>query len=117
MVALMTRGLVLFVVLTAQAVAASAGASNFTLVNGTGSPLANLSIRRAGTQDWKPLGTAPAPGARGPINFNNQDCAFDIRAEVNGKGPVTWTDVNLCDVKSVTLNRDVSAGAWVDYDH
>jgi hypothetical protein len=29
---------------------------------------------------------------------------------------VTWTDVNLCDVKSVTLNRNESAGAWVDYD-
>jgi hypothetical protein len=29
---------------------------------------------------------------------------------------VTWTDVNLCDVKSVKLNHDGSAGAWVDYD-
>ena len=30
---------------------------------------------------------------------------------------VTWAGVNLCDVKSVTLNRDAAAGAWVDYDH
>jgi hypothetical protein len=29
---------------------------------------------------------------------------------------VTWAGVNLCDVKSVTLKRDDSAGAWVDYD-
>ena len=112
----MSRGLILFVTLLASASAALAGASNFTLVNNTGSGLANLKIRRAGTEDWKPLGSAPAAGARGPINFTDKDCAFDIRAEVSGKGPVTWTDVNLCDVKSVKLNHDGSAGAWVDYD-
>ena len=79
--------------------------------------LSELSIRRAGTQDWKPLGNAPAPGARGAIDYSDPDCAFDIRAKVPGKGPVTWADVNLCDVKSVTLKRDNSTGAWVDYDH
>lgn len=116
MVALMTKGPLLFFVLLAAASAAHAGASNFTLVNGTSAQLADLSIRRAGTQDWKPLGTAPAIGAKGPMKFTDPDCAFDIRATVPGAGPVTWTDVNLCDVKSVTLKRDQSAGAWVDYD-
>jgi hypothetical protein len=94
---------------------AFAGASNFTLVNATGGGLNGLSIRRAGTQDWKPLGTAPAAGARGSVSFTDPDCAFDIKATVGGN-PVTWAGVNLCDVKSVTLNRDSSAGAWVDYD-
>ena len=94
----------------------AAGASNFTLVNGTGAALTELSIRRAGTQDWKTLGSAPAAGARGPISFSDPDCAFDIRANVAGAGAVTWADVNLCAVKSVTLNRDAAAGAWVDYD-
>ena len=93
-----------------------AGASNFTLVNGTGAQMSELSIRRAGTNDWKPLGTAPAAGARGSIQFSDPDCAFDIRANVSGAGPVTWAGVNLCDAKSVTLKRDASAGAWVDYD-
>ena len=96
--------------------AAFAGASNFVLVNHTGSELGKLSIRRVGTEDWKPLGAAPAVGARGPVSFTDQDCAFDIKAEVSGKGAVTWAGVNLCDVKSVTLNHDQSAGAWVDYD-
>ena len=95
---------------------AFAGASNFTLVNGTGSGISDVSIRRAGTNEWKPLGAGPAPGARGPVAFNDPDCAFDIRATVSGGGPVTWAGVNLCDVKSVTLQRDSSAGAWVDYD-
>jgi len=112
----MAWGLLILAALLAPASPAQSGASNFTLVNGTGGALFELSIRRAGTQDWKPLGNAPASGARAPISFNNQDCAFDIRATIPGAGPITWADVNLCDVKSVTLKRDGSAGAWVDYD-
>jgi hypothetical protein len=108
---------VAFLAILAASPALAAGASNFTLVNGTGAALAELSIRRAGTQEWKPLGSAPAAGARGPMTFSDPDCAFDIRANVAGAGPTTWADVNLCAVKSVTLNRDGSAGAWVDYDH
>lgn len=99
----------------ASAAPALAGASNFTLVNGTGGGLAELSIRRAGTQEWKPLAAAPADGARSPVAFKDPDCAFDLRANVGGS-PVTWAGVNLCDVKSVVLKRDSSAGAWVDYD-
>lgn len=108
---------VAFLAVLAASPAFAAGASNFTLVNGTGASLAELSIRRAGTQEWKPLGSAPLAGARGPMKFSDPDCAFDIRANVAGAGPTTWADVNLCAVKSVTLNRDGSAGAWVDYDH
>ena len=100
----------------AAAPAHAAGASNFTLVNGTGTQLAELSIRRAGTQEWKALGPAPSAGARTQVKFADPDCAFDIQAKVPGAGPVTWAGVNLCAVKSVTLNRDGSAGAWVDYD-
>ena len=59
---------------------------------------------------------ADAPGARSPVNFRNDDCAFDIRAAVAGAGTVTWAGVNLCEVKSVVLKRDPQAGAWVDYD-
>jgi hypothetical protein len=94
---------------------AFAGAGSFTLVNGTGAALAELSIRRAGSGDWKPLSAPTSAGARGQVQFNDPDCAFDIRANVGG-APITWTGVNLCDVKAVTLNKDASAGAWVDYD-
>ena len=107
--------LVVGLALAASPASAAGGASNFTLVNGTDGSLSGLSIRRAGTQGWKPLGSAPSAGARGAISFSDPDCAFDLQANVAGK-PVTWTGVNLCDVKSVTLRRDTSAGAWVDYD-
>jgi hypothetical protein len=110
------KRLAILAVLLGSGSPAFAGASGVTLVNGTDGALSNVSIRRAGTSDWKPLAAAPAPGARGSVQFNDPDCAFDIRATVGGSGPLTWTGVNLCDVKSVTLNRDQAAGAWVDYD-
>ena len=110
------RFLTILALIMAPASAVAGGAGNFTLVNGTGGGISEVSIRRAGTNDWKPLGAAPAAGARGAVQFNDPDCAFDIRATVAGGGPVTWAGINLCDVKSVTLNRDASAGAWVDYD-
>jgi hypothetical protein len=101
--------------LLATASPAFAGASNFNLVNGTAGALADLSIRRSGTNDWKSLGAAPTAGAQGAMTFSDPDCAFDIRATVGGS-PVVWTGVNLCGAKSVTLKRDAATGAWVDYD-
>ena len=112
----MKRLACLALLLAAAEPALAAGASAFNLVNGTGGTLGDLSIRRAGTNEWKPLCAAPSAGAQGAINFNDPDCAFDIRATVVGSGPVTWGGVNLCGAKSVTLKRDDSAGAWVDYD-
>jgi hypothetical protein len=98
---------------TAPAIADTSG---FVLVNGTGANVGELQIRRVGTQEWKKLANAPAAGARGNIDFKDQDCAFDLQASIPGSGPVTWAGVNLCDVKSVVLKRDSAAGAWVDYD-
>ena len=49
----------------------------------------------------------PAPGG--------ELCAFDIRAKVDG-AEFTWPSVNLCDVRSVTLNRRPDGTLWVDYD-
>jgi len=113
----MNRGVLVFAIAIAFAspAPALADATDFTLVNGTGGGIADVVIRRAGSSDWKALGAAPSPGARSSVQFKDPDCAFDIRANVAG-APVTWTGVNLCDVKSVTLKRDDSAGAWVDYD-
>ena len=104
------------VVACGSAVPAYAEATDFTLVNGTGGGIADVAIRRAGTTDWKSLGAAPGAGARSPVPFKDPDCAFDIRANVPGAGQVTWAGINLCDVKSVTLKRDGTTGAWVDYD-
>ena len=103
-----------FLALTA-APAAAAGAGNFTIVNMSGADWQALSIRRFGTQDWRPLGATPAHGARGPIAFDDPDCAFDIRADIAGIGPVVWQGVNLCQVNAVILNRNARGATWVDY--
>jgi len=112
----MTRLMVIAALVAAATPAIAGGAADFLLVTGTGSALAELQIRRAGTEEWKPLGPAPSAGARTSLKFRDPDCAFDLRATAPGSGPVTWTGVNLCGAKSVTLLRDGSTGAWVDYD-
>ena len=112
----MKKLLILALALAAASPVLARGASGFVLVNGTSGALSNVAIRRAGTNDWKPLGASPAAGARGSVPFTDPDCAFDIRAIVAGGSPVTWAGINLCDVKSVVLMKDGSAGAWVDYD-
>ena len=96
--------------------AAFADAGNFTLVNRTGSDIRALSVRRVGTNAWQPLGGNPADGSRTAVAFANPDCAFDIRATLVGGEAVTFPGVNLCEVTTVTLNRNRSGGLWVDYD-
>ena len=92
------------------------GAGGFTIVNATGLNMTGLTIRRFGTQDWRPLGNPPPPGARAQQEFSDPDCAFDIQASLQGIGTVLWTGVNLCEAKSVILNRNASGQIWVDYE-
>ena len=45
----------------------------------------------------------------------------EYRARLNayaqpGGGTAVWSGVNLCEAKAVTLNRNESGAAWVDYD-
>lgn len=97
--------------------ALAGGASGFNLVNGTDTNITSLSIRRFGTHAWQPLATATSAGARTQVSFSNPDCAFDIQATLAGGATVVWGGVNLCEVKSVTLNRNSATGeSWVDYD-
>ena len=114
------RGLLFLLAIGATALGtapAVAGAGSFVLVNGTDSNLSDLAIRRFGTDDWTALAVAPAAGARGPVEFSNPDCAFDIRGTLGGGQAVVWSGVNLCEAKIVTLKRDEkSRSLWVEYD-
>ena len=95
---------------------AAAQVDGFSIVNKTGGAMSGIALRRVGAGEWVPLTVAPAAGASVQAPFANPDCAFDLRANVAGVGTVTWGGVNLCDVKTVTLNRDAAGRAWVDYD-
>jgi len=96
--------------------AAAQGAVAFSVVNQTGLTMTDLTIRRFGTQGWRPLGSAPSPGGRAGVAFKDPDCAFDIQATLQGVGTVVWPGVNLCEVKAVILNRNASGALWVDYE-
>ena len=95
---------------------AVAGASSFAVVNGAGADIASLSIRRVGSTSWQSLNVVAAVGQSAPVTFANPDCAFDLRATFANGATVTWSGVNLCDVKLVTLRRNAAGLAWVDYD-
>ncbi|QIK77969.1 hypothetical protein G7077_02610 [Sphingomonas piscis] len=104
----------LFAFVAAPALAA--GAANFTIVNATGLNIETLEIRRFGTAEWRPLPARPPSGGRGQVDFSDPDCAFDIRAKLSGGVDAVWPGVNLCEAKSVTLNRSARGALWVDYD-
>ena len=93
-----------------------AGATNFTLVNGTDAALSAISIKRTGTADWKPLSASADKGAANSVNFNDPDCAFDLKASVAGNGTAEWSGVNLCGTSRLTLRRRPNGETWVDYD-
>lgn len=95
---------------------AHAGASSFSIVNAAGADISALAIRRVGSAQWKSLDTAAAAGKAAAIRFSDPDCAFELRATLANGATVTWTGVNLCDVKLVTLRRNAAGLAWVDYD-
>ena len=105
-----------FLIALSAATSANAGVNGFVVVNQTGAALSGVELRRVGGSDWVPLSAAPAPGASASAAFKDPDCAFDLRGTVAGAGQAVWRGVNLCDVKSVTLNRDKSGRTWVDYD-
>jgi hypothetical protein len=114
----MARLLAYFILLLAPLGSATAIAAveRFSIINQTGAALSGLSLRRVGSDEWMPLAVAPAAGASVSVTFKHPDCAFDLRGTVAGSGSATWRGINLCDVKSVTLNRDSSGRTWVDYD-
>jgi hypothetical protein len=106
----------LFLCIAAVSAPAFAGAGNFVLVNKTGAAISSVSVRRAGTSSWRPLGNGASNGGRTTITFQDPDCAFDIQAKLGDGQTVTYSGVNLCDVSTVTLNRSANGNQWVDYD-
>jgi hypothetical protein len=114
-----TIALVLAAAVALSPVPVSAQAANFTLVNATDVDMTNLSVRRFGTSNWQPLTVAPVPvakGARGAVQFKEDDCAFDLRATLPDGRTVIWPGVNLCQAKVVRLRQSARGELWVEYE-
>jgi hypothetical protein len=101
--------------LAATPIAAAERATDFVLVNGTGTGMRALSIRRYETGTWQALSVAPGAGERRVVQFKDDECAFDIQATL-GRDIVVWSGANLCQANAVILMRDASGRGWVDYD-
>jgi hypothetical protein len=95
---------------------AQAGAAGFAVINAVGADISGMSIRRVGSSAWQPLSIAAAAGKSASAAFSDPDCAFDLRATLAGGATVTWSGINLCEVKLLTLRRNDAGLAWVDYD-
>ena len=97
----------------------AAQVTGFTLVNNTDIAFSRLMVRRFGTQQWIPLVITPLPvpssGGKGAVDFSTEDCAFDLQATLPDGQVVVWSGVNLCDAKTVTLNRRANGVLWADY--
>lgn len=109
------RALVSTAALLGLTMPAAAQVRGFAFVNKAGGVLTALSVRRVGSDEWVALKVEPAVGAM-RVDFDNPDCAFDLRATIAGAGQTMWTGVNLCGAKRLTLNRDSAGRSWVDYE-
>jgi hypothetical protein len=109
------RRFVFLTVSLALAAPASAGPGSITFINGTGAPLSNLQVRKTG-KAWQPLTSGLSPGARTTADLAGEDCAYDVRGNAGAVGAVQWDRLNLCEVRSVTLNRRADGTSWADYD-
>ena len=113
----MGRGLIEFAgaSLLFMTAAALAAPPTLSIVNATGADIIVMEVRRVGGKSWKSVSlTAPA-GKAASAAFADPDCAFDLKVALSNGESVTFSGVNLCDAKLLTLRR-TGTTAWVDYD-
>jgi len=92
-----------------------AQSTTVAVVNATGEDAGSLEVRKTGTASWSAIPYSARSGASGAASFDTQDCAWDLRLKLSSGAVVNYGNVNVCEVKLVTLNRRNGA-AWVDYD-
>jgi hypothetical protein len=94
---------------------AFADSTTIALVNAVGEDAASLEARKTGTANWSDVPYSARAGSSGPVTFDTQDCAWDLRLKLSSGGVVNFGNVNVCEVKLVTLHRR-NGTVWVDYD-
>jgi hypothetical protein len=94
---------------------AFADSTTIALVNALGENAASLDARKTGTPNWSSIPYSARSGSSGPVSFDTQDCAWDLRVKLASGTVVNYGNVNVCEVKLVTLHRR-NGTVWVDYD-
>jgi hypothetical protein len=101
-----------FLLAPGQALAQS---TTVALVNATGEDVGSLEARKTGTSAWSTMPYSARSGSSGAATFDAQDCAWDLRLKLSSGTVVNYSNVNVCEVKLVTLHRR-NGTVWVDYD-
>ena len=86
-----------------------------SIVNGTGADITGMEVRRVGVREWQDVPLSAPAGKAASAPFVSPDCAFDLKVALSNGESVTFSGVNLCDAKLLTLRR-TGKTAWVDYD-
>lgn len=114
------RGVYCWIAAASAAAALSPGAARAALglvvvVNGTGSDISAVELRKTGRSAWSPVALAAPAGRSASAGFDDDDCAVDLRATLANGEQLLFSGVNPCGVSRLTLRRDAGV-AWVDYD-
>ena len=92
-----------------------AQSTSVALVNATGEDARSLEARKTGTSNWSGMPYSARSGSSGAATFDTQDCAWDLRLKLASGAVVNYGNVNVCEVRLVTLHRR-NGTVWVDYD-
>lgn len=94
---------------------AQAAPGYLSIVNGTGADITGMEVRRVGAKGWQSIALSAPAGKAASAPFVDPDCAFDLKVALSTGDSVTFSGVNLCDARLLTLRRTGNT-AWVDYD-
>ena len=94
---------------------AFAEVTTIALVNAIGEDITSLEARKTGTSNWSSVAYSARSGSSGAVTLDTQDCAWDFRMKLSSGAVVNYGNVNVCEVKLVTLHRR-NGTVWVDYD-
>ena len=101
--------------LSAIAAPASAASQDFTILNNTGYPIAQVYVSASAKEDWEEdvLGKdILADGDRTKIRFNRDEdaCLWDLKVVYSDEESAEWQGINLCKVSVVALSYDRKSG-------
>ena len=98
-------------ILAASASLARAGNQDFRLVNNSGRQVDGVFVSRVTTDNWEEdvLGRNTLPMGRAVnirFNGNSSACNWDMLVKYHGGGQDAWRNLNLCNIRTITLYRD-----------
>jgi hypothetical protein len=102
-------------VLCLAGTAAFAGKQDFTLVNNTGYQIDKVYVSSVGAKSWEDdiLGRDTLDdGEQVAISFEKGErgCHYDLKVVYQDKDEAEWHDVDLCEISTVHIHWDKTAG-------